>query len=310
MYICKKNRIVMFKVPVLLVIYNRVDETHSLFQTIRQIQPEKLYVAGDGANTKNKLDYVNCLRTRSVINPEWDCEIKTLFKEEHVGKSKMVHQAITWFFEHEEEGIVLFDDTIPNSDFFYYCEILLEKYRNVPEVMHIGANFLHKKIKGDSHSYFFSAYAYTWGFATWKRTWKYFDLKMSELEDANVEQIISEHATRPKEKLYWMRVYNTLKKYKLDYWEYQYNFHIWANNGLCVNPNVNLVKNIGFKNRKKNIRRLMKETSNILPLRAPSEIKRNFEADKYIFKTVYKKAFYRIFFDWFNELVLGMEKKI
>lgn len=300
----------MFQVPVLLVIYNRVDETHTLFQTLRQVQPAKLYVAGDGANTKNKLDYVNCLRTRSVINPEWNCETKTLFKEEHVGKSKMVHQAITWFFEHEEEGIVLFDDTIPNSDFFYYCEYLLQKYRNTPEVMHISANFLHKRIKGENQSYFFSAYAYTWGFATWKRTWKYFDLKMSELEDANVEEIITAHSTRPKEKLYWMRVYNSLKKYKLDYWEYQYNFHIWANNGLCVNPNVNLVKNIGLKNRKKNIRRLMKETSTILPLREPNEIKRNLEADKYIFKTVYKKAFYRIFFDWFNELVLGMEKKI
>jgi hypothetical protein len=300
----------MFQVPVLLVIYNRVDETHTLFQTIRQVQPTKLYVAGDGANTKNKLDYVNCLRTRSVINPEWNCETKTLFKEEHLGKSKMIHQAITWFFEHEEEGIILFDDTIPNSDFFHYCEYLLKKYKDTPEVMHISANFLQNKIIGDNKSYFFSAYAFTWGFATWRSTWKGFDLKMSELEDTNVEELIAKNSTRPKEKMYWMRVYNSLKKYNLDYWEYQYNLHIWANNGLSINPNVNLVKNVGLKNQKRIIRRLIKETATILPLREPNEIKRNVEADKYIFKKLHSKAFYRIFFNWFNEVILGMEKKI
>jgi len=300
----------MFQVPVLLVIYNRVDETHTLFQAVKDVKPSKLYVAADGANPKIKLDYVNCLKTRSVIMPEWECEMKTLFKEEHTGKSKMIHQAITWFFEQEEEGIVLFDDTIPNVDFFHYCEYMLEKYRNTPQIMHIGANFLHKKLKGDTFSYFFSAYAYTWGFATWKRTWKYFDLKMTELEDTNVEEIITKYATRLKEKSYWMRVYNSLKKYRLDYWEYQYNFHIWVHDGLCVSPNVNLVKNIGFKNRKKRIRRLMKDTSNIMPLREPHEIVRNIRVDKYIFKKVYKRAFYRIFFDWFNAVVLGMEKKI
>lgn len=300
----------MFQVPVLLVIYNRVDETHTLFQAVKQVQPAKLYVAADGANPKVKLDYVNCLRARSVIMPEWDVDLHTHFKEEHIGKSKMIHQAISWFFEHEEEGIVLFDDTIPNVDFFHYCAYMLEKYRNTPQVMHIGANFLHKKIKGDNHSYFFSAYAYSWGFATWKRTWKYFDLKMTELEDTNVEEIVTKYSTRMKEKAYWMRVYNSLKKYRLDYWEYQYNFHIWAHDGLCVNPDVNLVKNIGLKNRKKRIRHLMKETANILPLREPTEIVRNIEADKYIFKKVYRKAFYRIFFDWFNAVVLGMKKKI
>ena len=65
----------MFQVPVLLVIYNRVDETHALFQAVKQVKPSKLYVAADGANTKQKLDYVNCLRARSVIMPEWECNL-------------------------------------------------------------------------------------------------------------------------------------------------------------------------------------------------------------------------------------------
>ena len=300
----------MFNVPVLLVIYNRIEDTHNLFQVLRQIKPVKLYVAADGTPRDKGYDYVTCLRTRSVIMPEWNCEQKYLFKEEHLGKSKMIYQAISWFFEHEEEGIVLFDDTLPHVDFFHYCEQLLEKYRNVDEVMHIGANFLQRRKKGGNDSYYFSAYAFTWGFATWKRSWKNFDLKMTELEDVDINMLLSNYMTKLKEKKYWQRVYNILSKHRLDYWEYQYNFHIWQQNGLCIAPNTNLVKNVGFKNRKRRVRRLMKETAPILPLRDPSEIFQNKNADRYTFKKVYKKGFYRIFTDWFNELVLGMEKKI
>jgi hypothetical protein len=96
----------------------------------------------------------------------------------------------------------------------------------------------------------------------------------------------------------------------LDYWEYQYNFHIWKNDGLCITPNVNLVTNVGFKKRKRRIRKLMKETANILPLQHPEIIERHKRSDKYVFKKVYQKSLSRIFADWFSEVVLGGEKKL
>ena len=299
----------MFKTPVLLVLYNRVEETHNLFQMIRKIKPEKLYVAADGANKNIPIDYQMCLKTRAVIMPEWKCEIKFLFHDEHLGKSKNIHQAVSWMFEEEEEGIILFDDTLPNLDFFHYCEQLLEKYRNVPEIMHIGANYLERKKKYLKNSYHYTAYSFIWGFATWKRAWQGFELEIKS-DPEKVFKVIDQYVKNPFEKMFCHRIYHALKKHNLDYWEYQYNYHIWTHYGLCISPNVNLVTNVGFKKRKRRIRKLMKKTSPILPLQHPEKIERNLRADAYTFKKVYQRKLFRIFSDWFDEIILGLEKKL
>jgi hypothetical protein len=205
----------MFKTPILLVLYNRVEETHNLFQIIRKIKPEKLYVAADGANRKIPIDYQMCLKTRSVIMPEWNCETKFLFHDEHLGKSKNIFQAVSWLFEQEEEGIILFDDTRPNVEFFHYCEQLLEKYRDVPEIMHIGANYLERKKKYLKNSYHYTAYSFIWGFATWRRAWKGFRLDVKG-EFEKVSKVIDQYVSNPIEKLFCHRIHNALKNHNLD----------------------------------------------------------------------------------------------
>ena len=64
----------------------------------------------DEHDLKCQQDSADCFRTRTVIMPEWDCELHTLYQEEHLGKSPAILSAMKWFFEHEKEGIVLFED--------------------------------------------------------------------------------------------------------------------------------------------------------------------------------------------------------
>ena len=175
----------MFQTPVLVIAYHRVESTHDLFTVLREVQPEKLYVAADGALSNDRTDYQHCLEARCVFIPEWKCEMKTLFKETHQGKSKMFVQAMQWFFEQEEEGIVLFDDTVPTADFFHFCKQMLEMYRTDRRIGHISGSYLLKHNRLDESSYYFSAYPLMWGFATWRDRFENFELKMKELE--NVE---------------------------------------------------------------------------------------------------------------------------
>ena len=132
----------MFQTPILVIAYHRVESTHDLFTTLREVQPEKLYVAADGALSNDRTDYQHCLEARCVFIPDWKCEMKTLFKETHQGKSKMFVQAMQWFFEQEEEGIVLFDDTVPTTDFFHFCKQMLEIYREDRRIGHISGSYL------------------------------------------------------------------------------------------------------------------------------------------------------------------------
>jgi hypothetical protein len=54
----------------------------------------------------------------------------------------------------------------------------------------------------------------------------------------------------------------------------------------------------------------MKKSATIMPLQHPAMIERNYRADRYTFKKVYKRRLSRIFADWFNEFILRQKKEL
>ena len=169
-----------FITPVLFIIFNRVETTKRVFEAIRNVRPLKLYVAADGPRPGNDADKVNCDEVRKIIDDvDWPCEIKTLFQDQNLNCGRAPSTAITWFFEHEEEGIILEDDCLPSTSFFRFCHELLAYYRHDNRVMHIGGNnFLEGWQKDPDYSYYFSRSGHIWGWATWRRAWQTFDFDM------------------------------------------------------------------------------------------------------------------------------------
>ena len=105
----------MFQTPILFLIFNRPDSTKLVFESIRSIKPAKLYIAADGARKHKVGEDLLCKDTRSIIDLiDWECEIKTLFRNENLGCKISVSSAIDWFFENEEQVIILEDDCLPN----------------------------------------------------------------------------------------------------------------------------------------------------------------------------------------------------
>lgn len=297
----------------MLVLYNRIEETHKVFQILRTVQPTTLYVAGDGPKPDNTLDRAHVYQAQSVIQPEWPCQVHHLWQENHLGKTKMIETAIKWFFSQEEEGIILFDDTLPSYDFFPYCEELLSKYRNDERVYSIGGTYLRhrsrkrypKRIKKGGSSYFFSAYAATWGFATWRNRMNDFTLSMDGYNSADFEKILEPYMHKQNHKNYWKRRFESIKKTNAYYWDYQYNLHIWAHKGICITPYLNLTTNIGFKekNNQRKLRRLKRNAYPIMPLVHPDEIVQNNKEDKYMFRHIFKRAYLYLFTDWLKEIL-------
>ena len=71
---------------------------------------------------------------------DWDCCVHTLFREQNLGCKLAVSEAINWFFEHVEAGVILEDDCLPHPMFFPFCAELLERYRDDERVMVISGN--------------------------------------------------------------------------------------------------------------------------------------------------------------------------
>lgn len=236
-----------FSVPILFIIFNRPDTTQIVFDQLKKIKHKKLYVAADGPRRSKVGEAEKCTLTRNIINMiNWDCEVKKLFNDENLGCKKAVSNAITWFFENEEQGIILEDDVVPNQSFFYFCSELLEYYKDDNSVMHIsGNNFFYNKIKL-STSYYFSIYPHIWGWATWRRAWKLFNPDIPDFPEYKSENLISNTLNQSKEKKYWLRKFELVYNNQVDTWDYQWLYTIWKNRGLCITPAKNLATNIGF----------------------------------------------------------------
>jgi len=239
-----------FSTPILFLIFNRPEITQSVFEEIKKQKPKYLYVAADGARPNIVEDLEKCKATRALVieGIDWDCEVKILFRDENLGCGKAVSEAITWFFDNVEQGIILEDDCLPHPSFFGYCETLLERYKEDEKVYAIGGtNFQNGNQIGDD-SYFFSNYAYVWGWASWRRAWDLYDFNLKQLEAYKEKQLIKTIDKRSVFKNYWISIYEKVVNKEIDTWDYQWNFAIWNNGGLTIVPNVNLISNIGFGN--------------------------------------------------------------
>lgn len=235
----------MFKTPILFLIFNRPEVTQRVFNKIREIKPKYLYVAADGPRKDIAEDKEKCIDTRKIIDTiDWDCEIKTLFREDNLGCKNAISSAIDWFFDNVEEGIILEDDCLPSISFFNYCSCLLEKYRNNEKIMHIaGTNPSEGSFNDDT--YHFTVMPEIWGWATWGRAWQHYDVNMKSYLIFKKENKIKKMFKDKYHQMFWIKAFDEHLQHSKS-WANIWNYIIFNQNGLCINPNKNLISNIGF----------------------------------------------------------------
>jgi hypothetical protein len=236
-------------ISILFLIFNRPDTTQKVFEVIREAKPKQLFVSADGPRVGKEGEKGRCEETRNIIKQvDWDCEVKTLFRDENLGCGKAVSGAITWFFENVEEGIILEDDCLPNLSFFKYCEELLEKYRFEDRIFMIsGDNFLPESLRL-KESYYFTNFPHIWGWASWRRAWSKYSFKMEGFLDFVKDEKIKNVLNKKENQNYFLERFNEVYKGNIDTWDYQWVYSIWKNNGISIAPSVNLISNIGFGN--------------------------------------------------------------
>lgn len=242
---------IVTKSPILLIAFNRPDTTQKVFDAIKKAQPKKLYFAVDAPRVGNTQDEKNVKMVKDIINQvDWDCEVHKKFADKNLGCGPGPAAAITWVFENEDRAIILEDDCVPAQSFFPYCDELLEKYKNDTRVWMISGNQYNEEAVNTAHSYFFSRYGHSWGWATWKRCWDEMDISMKKYP-LIIEQDLYKSAFRTNEEAEFFqkkieRIYND-DELITHIWDFQFGFTISSNGGLCVVPKKNLVTNIGYQ---------------------------------------------------------------
>jgi hypothetical protein len=236
------------KTPVLFLIFNRPELTQQVFEKIKEAKPLQLFIAADGPRKNNADDIEKCKMARAVINDvDWDCKLEILFREENLTSRYAVSTAITWFFEHVTEGVILEDDTLPDNSFFTFCEVLLNKYSTENKIRHInGTNFLLEKKFTQNESYYFSNYCHPWGWATWRRAWNDFDVHLTGFDEQDARNILGRITGDKKIVEFWVDNLKSAASQRIDCWDFQWFYSLWKKQGVAITPAVNLITNIGF----------------------------------------------------------------
>ena len=265
--------------PILLIGFNRPDFMTQQIEVLKSIRPSKVYVAVDGPRDNVDGESRLCNGVRDCVRLiDWECNVKTLFREKNRGCKYGVSEAISWFFENEPEGIILEDDCRPDLSFFRFATELLERYRDDIRIGAISSMNLYDWQSDKEVSYHFNTHINIWGWATWRRVWKNYTvdiLKYTNEKDLIVNRgLFTSRARRAA-----LKSFNAVAN-GLNTWDYQLGFMFMSLGLLTITPKVKLVGNVGFADgRGTNVvgynfdaHYLLKRGSMVFPLIHPTSV--------------------------------------
>ena len=235
------------KSPVLLCVYKLQDTVQRIFEVLRKVKAPQLYISANAPNPAKNEDE-KCQAVLSIFdNIDWPCEVHMNVRKEHQPLAGLsLYYGISWFFEQEEEGIILEDDVLPNEDFFEYCDILLEKYRDNERIWSItGRNSFYNPVEYN-HSYYFSRFTAIWGWASWRRTWEKYSFSVLDINEQELVEKFNEYEFSEDIQRFYLNMLESMKRGEIDTEDFQFQLGMWLDGSYCVTPIVNMNENIGM----------------------------------------------------------------
>ncbi len=290
-YICKS--------PVLFHLWNRIDVVKKTFNQIKKAKPKRLYISSDYAdNAKDKKKIMN-IRNYIEKNIDWDCKIKKIYFKKNLGPKLALPTVINKIFLIEKKLIIIDHDCLCDSSFFRFMDELLELYKDENKVKAISGNYLCKNLLSFDCSYYFAQHPITFGWGTWRRSWKEYDIKMKNFNNFNsFFWLFIFFKFNIVKTLYFYNKFKLTKSNKINTWDYQLIFSIWKNSGLLIRPTVNISKHIGwgpqaYHGKGKDDLADIKVNKIKFPLRHPKNLEVNKQADEIEYLRVRKLYFWK-----------------
>lgn len=231
--------------PVIFLVFNRPENTASVLRQIRRARPRTLLVVADGPRAGHPTDEERCALTREVVETgvDWPCEVLKRYAPANLGCKRNIADGITWAFTQIERAIILEDDCVPEESFFGFCGEMLDRYRDEEQVMMVtGTNYFPDPPAYPAR-YFFSRYFAIWGWATWRRAWKKYDVAMPDWPQHR-DKLLG-WLPDPAQGDFFARGYQQAYVGAVDTWDIQWAYAGLKHGGLCATPGTNLVSNIG-----------------------------------------------------------------
>jgi hypothetical protein len=88
-------------------------------------------------------------------------------------------------------------------------------------------------------------YPLIWGWASWRRVWKNYDVRITNWSKDR-QSLINNISAHTGTQRFWKHVFDKIYKDDIDTWDYQLSYLVLKKNAKCIVPKLNLISNIGF----------------------------------------------------------------
>ena len=230
--------------PIVIFTYNRYEHFVKVIENLKLCDlanQSDLFIYSDGAKTEIEQDIVQKIRVY-VKKIEGFKSVTLVAQNENYGLAKNIIEGVTKIVNEYEKIIVLEDDLIVSNQFLKYMNISLENFKDEKRIWHIsGWNY---PIDTINLPYLIQIRIMNcWGWATWKDRWNYFEKDPKKLINEFNKDMIKAFDV-DNSGVFWNQIIAN-NNGLINTWAIFWYATIFLNNGICINPKISMVKNIG-----------------------------------------------------------------
>ena len=230
--------------PIILFVYNRPEYTRQTIESLKKSQfasGSELFIYSDAAKTGKDKKLV--AEVRDYIKTI-DGFRKVIIKEgkENKGLALSITSGVSEILNKYDNAIILEDDLELSPFFLKYMNEALSLYEKEEDVISIHGYVY--PVKKKLPETFFLRGADCWGWATWKRGWKFYEDNasklLSEITSKNLKDEFDFNRSYP----YTKMLKNQIKG-EINSWAIKWYASAFVNNKLTLYPGKSLVRNVG-----------------------------------------------------------------
>ena len=165
--------------PIAIITYHRPEHTRQVLSALRgKFPPEDLYIFRDGPKD-NQQDVERCQAVGQIIadTVDWGTP-HVVIRHENWGLRRSITHAVDYVLDHHDTVILLEDDCVPGPYFYPFMSECLDRYKNDDNILGVtGYTIPIPDAIRQRHPWdvYFLPRIGSWGWATWRHTWKLYE---------------------------------------------------------------------------------------------------------------------------------------
>lgn len=231
--------------PIVLFVFNRLDHVSQAIKSLQENDlsgESDLIIFSDGYKDKINENKIKIIRKYLQTIAGFK-NVQIIERSENFGLAKSIISGVTEVVEKYGKVIVLEDDLLVSPYFLKYMNTALDMYENEDKVISIHGYIY--PVKEKLPETFFLRGADCWGWATWKRGWKLFEIDgkklLVELKEKELTKKFDMDGVYP----FVQMLEGQIKGFN-NSWAVRWYASAFLKNKLTLYPGRSLVSNIGF----------------------------------------------------------------